>query len=213
MGNFSFEFVNGEYYHVFNRGVEKRDIFLDKYDYSRFLKSIKEFNQIEPIVSLYIKSKINSVGVSPLQNDALVEVIAYNLLPNHFHLILKQLRNGGVSEFMKRIGGGYTGYFNHKNKRSGSLFQGKFKAIHINSNEYLLYLSAYVNGNNLIHNSKIFRSSLDNYLKGIADELCNPAIILDQFKDQKHYEEYVDINAREIEQRRKDFKRYLLEEG
>ncbi|KKR20019.1 MAG: hypothetical protein UT50_C0023G0001 [Candidatus Moranbacteria bacterium GW2011_GWA2_39_41] len=133
MGNFSFDFVDGEYYHVFNRGVEKRDIFLDKYDYSRFLKSIKEFNQIEPVISLYIKSKTNSVGVKPLQNDALVEIVAYNLLPNHFHFILKQLRDGGVSEFMKRMGGGYTGYFNHRYRRSGSLFQGRFKAVYVNS--------------------------------------------------------------------------------
>lgn len=211
MGNFPFDFINEEYYHVFNRGVEKRDIFLDKYDYSRFLKSIKEFNQAEPIISLYIKSKTNPVGVKPLQNDALVEIIAYNLLPNHFHLILKQLRGGGISEFMKRIGGGYTGYFNHKNKRSGSLFQGKFKAIHINTNEYLLYLSAYVNGNNFIHNSRVFESSLNNYLNNIVDELCNPKIILDQFITKNQYKEFVDINAREIKQRRDDFKRYLLE--
>lgn len=212
MGNFSFEFVNGEYYHVFNRGVDKRDIFADKYDYARFLKSMKEFNEIEPIISLYIKSKVNDVGVKPLQNGALVEIIAYNLLPNHFHLILKQLSDGGVSEFMKRIGGGYTGYFNHKNKRSGSLFQGRFKAIHINTNEYLLYLSAYVNCNNIIHKVKTFRSSLKSYLNNAVDELCNPEIILNQFKDRGDYEKFAYINAEEIERRRNDVKKYLLED-
>lgn len=212
MGNFSFEFVNGEYYHVFNRGVEKRDIFLDKYDYSRFLKSIKEFNQIEPSISLYIKSKTSSVGVKPLQNDALVEIVAYNLLPNHFHFILKQLSDGGISEFMKRIGGGYTGYFNHRNKRNGSLFQGRFKAIHINSNEYLLHLSAYVNGNNVIHNVKEFRSSLKSYLGDDVEKLCNPEIILSQFKNKSDYGKFVDVNAKEINQRRNEMRRYLLEE-
>ena len=212
MGNFSFEFVTGEYYHIFNRGVDKRDIFVDEYDYSRFLKSLKEFNQIDPVVSLYIKGRENTVGVRPLQNDALVEIVAYNLLPNHFHLIIKQLRDGGISEFMKRIGGGYTGYFNHKNKRSGSLFQGKFKAIHVDTNDYLLYLSVYVNGNNIIHKVKKYRSSLKNYLDNRTDALCNPKIILSQFENRGDYKDFVYVNAKEIEQRRDEFRKYLLEE-
>ena len=212
MGNFSFKFVNGEYYHVFNRGVDKRNIFADRHDYSRFLKSIKEFNQIEPIISLYIKNRVSDVGVKPLHDGALVEIVAYNLLPNHFHFILKQLSDGGVSEFMKRIGGGYTGYFNHKYRRSGSLFQGRFKAVHVDTNDYLLYLSAYVNGNNIIHKSKIFISSFKNYLNNGADEFCSPAVILSQFKDEGDYEEFVAVNTIEIARHRKELGRYLLED-
>jgi len=122
---------NGACYHIFNRGVDKRDVFMDDFDYARFLRSLKEFNQIDPVVSLYIKDQIKRAGklvvTESLQDEKLVEIVAFNLLPNHFHLILKQLRDGGISEFMKRIGTGYTRFFNHKHKRSGVLFQGKFK--------------------------------------------------------------------------------------
>jgi len=77
----------------------------------------------------------------------LVEIIVYCLNPNHYHIILRQVSEGGVSKFMLKLSSGYSSYFNKKNKRSGSLFQGRFKAVHIDSNEYLLYLSAYVNKN------------------------------------------------------------------
>jgi putative transposase len=83
--------------------------------------------------------------------ERLVEINAYCLNQNHFHLIVKQLRSGGISEFMQKIGTGHTMYFNKKYNRSGSLFQGTFKSTHINSNELLLYLSVYVNANHRIH--------------------------------------------------------------
>jgi len=78
--------------------------------------------------------------------DKLVDVVCYCLNSNHYHMILKQKSNDGIKKFMHKLGTSYTMYFNKKLKRSGSLFQGKFKSIHIDSNEYLLYLSAYVNG-------------------------------------------------------------------
>ncbi len=208
-------FANNEYYHIYNRGADKRNIFLDNYDYLRFLRSINEFNQIDPIISLYTKDQLaKSVGVRPLWKDKLlVEIIVYYLNPNHFHLILKQLRENGISEFMKRVGGGYTGYFNHKNKRNGVLFQGKFKAVHIDSNEKLLYLSAYVNGNNKVHgieNKNKFRSSFDEYKKNIK-VLCNPEIILDQFKTADDYVRYVKETVKEVHDIREDMKTCLLD--
>jgi hypothetical protein len=81
----------------------------------------------------------------------LVEINAYSLLPNHFHLIVEQLVDGGISEFMKRLSGGYTNYFNEKYDRSGSLFQGKFKRVHISSDEQFNYLFSYVNENHSVH--------------------------------------------------------------
>ena len=208
------KFANGEYYHIYNRGTDKRDVFLDEYDYARFLRSLEEFNRIEPIGSLYIKDQLSERGVAagPLQEERLVEIIAFCLNPNHFHLILKQEKEGGVSEFMKRVSGGYTGHFNFRYKRTGVLFQGKFKAIHIDSNEYLLYLSAYVNGNNLVHDTKTFRSSLGNYLKNKKDNLCNPEIILSQFQNREGYKDFVANNAVAIKEKREGIKQYLLEE-
>src|SRR3989344_6008505 len=114
-------FLPGEYYHIYNRGVDKRNIFSDKKDLGRFFQSMKEFNTKNPIGSLYENSFVN-----------------YCLNPNHYHFLLTPLVEKGVEKFMQRLGTGYTMYFNERNKRSGSLFQGKFKSKHINSNEYLL---------------------------------------------------------------------------
>lgn len=207
-------FSNNEYYHIYNRGVDKRDIFMDANDYFRFLKSLKEFNQTRPIISLYIRDRLN-VAVSPLQKDKLVEIVAYCLIPNHYHLILKQLKEGGISEFMKRVNGGYTGFFNFKNERDGSLFQGKFKSIHIDSNEYLLYLSAYVNYNYKVHGNeeKYWKfSSINEYLNGKKkNNLCKPKIILSQFKNKNDYKKYAENSAMEIKERREEMKKYLIE--
>ncbi|MEI7709105.1 MAG: transposase [bacterium] len=155
--------ATGEIYHIFNRGVDKRKIFSDQKDLDRFFESILEFNNIEPIGSLFEKSFQKDKIKKPL-----VEFVAYNILPNHFHFVLKQVSENGISEFMKRLLGGYTWYFNHRQKRSGSLFQGTFKSKHIDSNEYLLHVSVYVNLNDKIPlgglTAKLNKSSWNEYV-------------------------------------------------
>ncbi|MFA6285630.1 MAG: transposase [Parcubacteria group bacterium] len=210
------EFINEQYYHVYNRGVEKRDVFLGDPDYLRFLKSLNNFNQEDPVLSLFwndIKKK--NLGVGSLKSK-LVDIIVYCLNPNHFHLLLKQRINGGISEFMKRLGTGYTGYFNHKHERSGVLFQGRFKSIHVNSNAYLLYLSAYINENNFIHgyskDSHAWKySSYLDYIGKRQGKMCDKNIILDQFNNNfKQYEEFSKENALHLKNKKEDEK-YLLE--
>src|SRR3989339_916042 len=147
--------VTGEYYHIYNRGVDKRDIFNDKEDLHRFIESICEFNQIDGIGSIrdLRKSKSESKALHlPISKDPLVAIVAYCLNPNHFHFILKQLVDGGISKFMQKLQGGYTSYFNVKNSRSGSLFQGTFKAQHIGNENYFNKTLGYVNKNYHIHN-------------------------------------------------------------
>src|SRR3989344_7025083 len=127
----------GEYYHVYNRGVDKRSIVKDAKDTERFMKSIEFFNTLEPVLSLRdVVSTKNDKNTKP--REPLVEIICYKLNPNHYHFLLKEIHEGGISEFMKRLGGGYTWYFNNRHKRSGALFQGRFKSVHIKSNEQLL---------------------------------------------------------------------------
>src|ERR1700686_1992234 len=131
--------VEGEYYHIYNRGVDKRNIFSDKSDLQRFLQSMKEFNTLDPIGSLYENSFIKKKelrGELGGSSSKLVQFVAFCLNPNHYHFILTPLAEKGIEKFMQRLGTGYTMYFNEKNKRSGSLFQGKFKSKHINSNAY-----------------------------------------------------------------------------
>lgn len=202
-------FVEGEHYHVYNRGVDKRIIFSDKYDVDRFLQSMDEFNVVEPIGSIYENSFIkDSLGneTSKLEKDKLVNIIAYCLNPNHFHLILEQIAENGISDFMKRLGGGYTKYFNGKEKRIGSLFQGVFKAVHINSNKYMLYVSVYVNLNDRAHQlgnetSKLVesRSSWNEYVEPSEKEgFCNKEIILGQFKNKKEYKKFAEDTLESI---------------
>ena len=122
-------FTEDSYYHVYNRGVEKRDIFLDEKDYyffetylSIYLLPIRQVLKKYPDVPLRLHSK-------NLSSD--VELLEYCLMPNHFHLLLKQKTKDGISKLMKQISNAYTLFFNQKNKRSGSLMQGRFKAVPI----------------------------------------------------------------------------------
>lgn len=143
------QFINDGLYHIYNRGTEKRDIFLNDGDYVRFIHSIYEFNNTDPFFNLTRQivrgSASNIAGRRP--RDLLVEIIAFSLMPNHYHLILRQIKNSGIAKFMQKIGTGYTVYFNQKNKRNGVLFQGRFKAIPIDRDDYLLSLVNYIHLN------------------------------------------------------------------
>lgn len=135
-------FANNEYFHVFNRGVDKRVIFQDRADYQRFLLGLREFNTMERIFHLKnFETKLQE------NKQPLVEIVAYCLMPNHFHLLLKQVTDGGVSKFLHKLLIGYTQYFNKRYERSGVLFQGTFKAKHVQNNIYLLHLSRYIHLN------------------------------------------------------------------
>ncbi|MDD5490121.1 MAG: transposase [Candidatus Moranbacteria bacterium] len=204
-----------EYYHVYNRGVEKRNVFLCDKDYLRFLESMKEFNSTKPVYSLYLHNELKRKGVLDVGRlRKLVEVICYCLNPNHFHLILKQVEENGISEFMKRLGGGYTKYFNHHYKRSGVLFQGKFKSVRIKTNSHLLYLSAYVNKNYFIHGyGDDFDwpySSLLDYTGKRHGRICDTSVILNQFENKNEYREFIKENSLYMKEKKEDEK-YLLE--
>lgn len=144
------QFVNGEYYHVFNRGVEKRNIFLQISDYFRFIFCLYELNNKKLI---RMRDRINDRnmkkyrGATPaIFRESLVEVIVFCLMPNHYHLILRQLVDGGIPLFMKKLADSYVGYFNLKHNRRGmgSLFQGRFKAVHIKDDNQLANLIGYI---------------------------------------------------------------------
>lgn len=201
------KFTNNEFYHIYNRGVDKRDIFLDNHDFNRFLQSMDEFNSKRPVGSLFE----NSFKKTQLSNPVakLVDIVCFCLNPNHYHMVLRQCVDIGISEFMKRLGTGFAQYFNFKNKRSGVLFQGNFKAKHIDSNEYLLHVSAYVNLNNKVHkiqNDNKFRSSWSEYQqKGKKSKfsICNKKIILGQFSKFSEYKDFAESSLLDILERKK----------
>ena len=189
----------GEYYHIYNRGSDKMLIFRNRNDLDRFFDSLTFFNSKKPIVSL--REARNEENKK--RNDRLVELVCYCLNPNHFHLLLKEISEGGISEFMKRLCGGYTWYFNNKYRRSGNLFQGTFKSIRIESNEQLLHLGAYINLNWKVHKisgltaGKI-RSSWEEYLGKSKENICAKEIILKQFKSVKDYKNFTESSLEKI---------------
>jgi len=153
--------ITEQYYHIYNRGVDKRDIFMSKNDLDRFILSIKEFNVSEPIRSIQFSLK-SRTELDRLKNEGkpLVSIICYCFNPNHFHFIIKQEIDGGISEFFKRLLGGYTMYFNKTHNRTGSLFQGSFKSNMIKNDDYFLKIRPYVNINYLIHDIPVEKSHL-----------------------------------------------------
>ena len=206
-------FVVGKYYHIYNRGVDKRKIFLGKEDYFRLLKSLKEFNSPLTREERMFLPELNSEKNSELSSGRLVNIIAYCLNPNHYHFILEQKEDGGIKTFMHKIGTGYTNYFNKKYNRTGSLFQGRFKATYIDSNEYLLHLSSYINQNYFIHgygNDIWEYSSLLDYIGKRKGALCNKEIILSQFDNFREYEDFMEENKFYFKDK-KDLERYILE--
>lgn len=208
-------FEVGEYYHIYNRGVDKRSIFLDEDDMRRFYDSIEKFNALDPIGSIYENSFIKKLGseASKSEQDTLVNMTAHCANPNHFHLLLRQEAEKGIEKFMHKVGTGYTKYFNNKYKRSGSLFQGVFKSVHIDSNEYLLHVSAYVNLNNRVHQlgseaSKLVhsRSSWGEYTDEKISGICDKDIILGQFRDTNEYREFALTSLETIIERKEELK-------
>lgn len=143
MGTRKVSFAPGEYYHLYNRGNSKQKIFNNRHDYERFLKL------------LYLTNSSDRFHFSDVQNpyaversERLVSIGAYCLMPNHFHLLVNPIESD-VSRFMKKLGTAYSMYFNTKHERVGSLFEGKFKSEHLDSDRYLKYMFSYIHLNPL----------------------------------------------------------------
>lgn len=139
----------GEFYHLYNRGTEKRDIFLTQNDYERFLSLLYLANNSSHFeTKLQGRTLEEAMGVP--RERTLVDLCAYVLMPNHFHLLVKERSEGdgkGIGLFMQKLLTGYTMYFNKRNERTGTLFQGKYKASHAADDRYLKYLISYIHLN------------------------------------------------------------------
>lgn len=143
-------------YHVLNRGVDKRTIFLDNQDHARFVHDIFEFNSTEPAINSWRRS-MNDVGRHSLigrpkgqiRGERLVDIHGWCLMGNHYHLLLSERVEGGMSLFLKKLNGGYAKYFNERYERAGALFQGRTKRILVDTDAYFLHILNYVHFNPL----------------------------------------------------------------
>ncbi len=145
-------FIEGEYYHLYNRGVDKRRTFIDVHDYHRFMLLLYFCNSVEPanLQKVFREgstfTRFTDIFKLP-KGEPLVAIGAWCLMPNHFHLLVKEISENGITKFMQKITTGYTMYFNQKYERSGSLFQGRFKSEHSDNDNYLKYLFSYIHLN------------------------------------------------------------------
>jgi putative transposase len=141
-------FSPGEFYHVYNRGTERRMIFMSDHDSERFIGLLYLSNGTKNIhISNHQGSALMDWLSEERGDELLVDICAYCLMPNHFHLLLRERVEGGISRFMQKLTTAYTMYFNKRYERSGTLLQGRFKATHASRDEYLSYLVAYIHLN------------------------------------------------------------------
>ena len=140
-------FALGEWYHCYNRGVDKRTVFQDKQDHYRFLEQLYLGNSSSALHRSNIRrEKFTDILKLP-QNDPLVAIGAFCLMPNHYHLLLKETREGGITKFMQKLGTAYTMYFNEKNSRIGNLFVKPFRSQYVGTDRYFQYLINYIHCN------------------------------------------------------------------
>lgn len=195
--------ITNEYFHIFNRGIDHRPTFTDLINFRR----AKETIQFYRFASLPIKlSQFLVLGNNRRQeifnqidkSNTLVDIICYCLMPNHFHFLLQQKQENGISKFLSNFQNSYTRYFNTKRRRIGPLFLDQFKAVRVETNEQLLHLSRYIHLNpytsyvvkNITQLENYQWSSLADYLEG-KNELCAKKIILDFFKKPEDYKKFI----------------------
>lgn len=186
-------FANQEIYHVFNLGVERRPIFTDKREYDRGLLALSfyRFKNLSTGLAQVLKldQEKRNFFLSQLmkQKEKLVDILGYCLMPNHFHLLLKQLTDGGITKFIGDFSNSYTRYFNTKHKRIGHLLQGVFKAVRIEDEEQLIHVLRYIHLNPVV-SLVIKETDLEDYpyssfseYSGNKEGFCNKRMMLDYF--------------------------------
>lgn len=196
--NRKISFSEGEYYHIYCRGVEKRDIFLDNKDRERFQALLFLCNGTKPVVYRLVQ------GETLYQTDVgekVTAIGAYTLMPNHVHIAVKEISEKGVTEFMQKVNTAYSMYFNKKYERVGPLFQGAFGARHITRDEHLKYLFAYIHLNLVkliepkwkevgIKNLQRAKDSLENYPFSSYLSYCGKSRKEDNILSKKEFPDY-----------------------
>jgi len=145
--------VTGEIYHCYNRGVDKRIIYTTAQEYSYFIHLLYSLNDGDAanntVRNLERSHEPQRLRSKSDERERLVDILAFTLMPNHYHLLLRQRVDDGIAKFMQKMGTGYTMYFNEKHERSGALFQGRYKSVHVGNDKQMLYIPHYIHLNPL----------------------------------------------------------------
>lgn len=196
--------ATNEIYHIYNRGVEKRPIFIDKRDYSRFIAITNYYRFANcPMRFSYFKllsyeEKDNLFKKLEKESDKLVEIFSFCFMPNHIHFLLKQLADKGISKFMAKITNAFSHYFNIRHNRKGYLFQGNFGASRIEDDEQFIHVSRYIHLNPVtsfiieINDLPHYEySSFPEYINSTTG-FTNTKDVLALFKNRDNYKEFVE---------------------
>lgn len=197
--------VGGEIYHIFNRGIDKKPTFKDKREYNRSLLVLNFYRFVSPPIRLsrflYLakEQQRNILENLTAKEEKLINILAFCIMPNHYHFLLKQLNENGISKFIGQFENSYTRYFNIKNEKEGPLFLDQFKAVRIESDEQLMHVSRYIHLNP--HTSFVVKkvsdlenyswSSFPEYLNNSSGGVCEKETILSLFKNKEKYKKFV----------------------
>jgi len=221
------KFASGSYYHLCNRSNDEQPIFLDERDYTRFLffilfcQSPVPFFNISRQISYFVRHSvfnIPEITLNAILAKRYVEINAFAIMPNHFHICAQQKSEGGISRYLQRIQDGYARYFNAKYGKRGHLFQGPFRAVSVETNEQLLYLSAYIHRNPRSiaeWRGKELKYPWSSYQdcvqKNRWSELLQPSIFLNQFANTKSYGRFIETSTAKLKAWKIPQKDLLLE--
>lgn len=199
--------ATNEVYHVYNRGVEKRPIFILKKDYLRFLELINYYQftdcplKFSYFVRLPLEERLNTLKKLQSESKKLVDIFAFCFMPNHIHFLLKQLADRSISKFMAKITNSFSHYFNTRHERTGYLFQGNFGAVRIETNEQLIHVSRYIHLNP-VSSYLVEIKDLENYeyssypeYLDIRSGFSNVEEVLSFFKNGQEYKNFVEDQA------------------
>lgn len=197
-------FVNDEIYHIVNRSIGRQPVFKNKRNCQRALNSIffYQFQNHPSSLSHYLSLTKKQKEIAQkllLTSNKLIETISFCLMPSHFHLLLKQKIQGGISKFLANFQNSYTRYFNLFNKRKGHLFEGQFKAVRIETEDQLLHVSRYIHLNPyssyLIKDFSQLKdfpwSSLVEYFNKVDYQITDKKTLLSYFKPLKKFETFL----------------------
>jgi len=198
--------VTDEYYHIYNRGFNKQKIFLSKYDYQRAFETIQYYQFITPAFKFSYLNRLVAKQKKKLLDQLIntqIDILAFCFMPNHFHFLIKQIKDNGILNSISKFSNSYSKYFNLIHEKKGPVFEGRFQAVKVSSNEQLLHLSRYIHLNpytasivKKINDLKKFPySSLKEYLHPHRFNLSQTDEILNQFKNKEEYLSFVNDHA------------------
>lgn len=216
-------FADEEIYHIFNRGVDKRPTFTNKTELSRAMLALDIYKfselpiRLSKILTLPLDEREQFIRNIRKECSKLVEIICFCLMPNHFHFLLRQKIKNGISNFAANFTNSYTKYFNAKHERIGPLFQGLFKAVHIQSDEQLVHVSRYIHLNPvssyLIEADELENyqwSSYPEYVGNPPSNIADKETVLNMFRSKEKYKEFV-VNQIDYARKLEQIKHLMLE--